>query len=143
MRGYYGIALFEPKTEENLGTIIRSAHDFGVDFICTIGNRYYHQRSDTTKGTKHIPLFHFEDTEDFLKHIPEDCELVSVEVNGKKSLPEFKHQERAIYVFGGEDRTIPEDIQSLGRTVKIDTKYCLNLAVTASIVMYDRGAKTK
>lgn len=141
MRGYIGIALYEPKFEDNLGTIMRSAMDFDVDFICTIGSRYKKQHTDTTKAHKHIPLFHFKDAKDFLSHVPEGCELVSIEVNGKEQLETMKHPERAIYIFGGEDRTVPQSLQNKGRTAKIKTNYCLNLAVTASIVMYDRNAK--
>ena len=36
-RGYWGIAFFEPKTTENIGTAIRSANCFGVNFINIIG----------------------------------------------------------------------------------------------------------
>ncbi len=142
MRGYYGIALYEPKFEENLGTVIRSCMNFRADFICTIGNRYSKQASDTTDATKHIPLFHFKDTQDFIEHIPKDCELVSIEVDGKEQLESMNHPQRAIYILGGEDRTLPEEIQGLGRSARLDTNYCLNMAVTASVVMYDRHLKS-
>lgn len=140
-RGYYGIALFEPKTTENLGTVMRSAMNFNADFICTIGNRYRKMSSDTTDSTKHIPLYHYEDWGDFKSHTPQGCDLVFVEVTGKKELPDYNHPERAIYILGGEDRTIPEEIMKGHQSVKVDTNFCLNLAVTASIAMYDRQAK--
>ena len=140
-RGYIGIALYEPKFEENLGTIFRSAMDFDVDFIATIGHRYKKQATDTTKTWKHIPLFHYKNAKDFLAHIPQDCELVSVEVDGAEQLETFQHPERAIYLFGGEDRSVPKALQAHGKSVKIATRFCLNLAVCASILMYDIQAK--
>jgi len=142
-RGYIGIALFEPKTIENWGTVVRSAHCFDVDFICTIGNRYKRQMTDTTKGEKHIPFFHYTDLSDFSNHIPSNCEIIPVEVTAEKELAIFKHPERAIYIFGGEDRTLPTELTNNFQSIKIDTNYCLNLAVTASIVMYDRIVKSE
>jgi tRNA(Leu) C34 or U34 (ribose-2'-O)-methylase TrmL len=140
-RGFIGIALYEPKFEDNLGTIFRSAMDFDIDFIMTIGHRYKKQPTDTTMAYKHIPLFHFKDTKDFLAHIPQDCELISVEVDGAEQLETFTHPERAIYILGGEDRSVPKSLQEKGKSIKIATRFCLNLAVCASIVMYDRNCK--
>lgn len=140
-RGYYGVALFEPKTDQNLGTILRSCLNFDAGFIYTIGNRYQHQGSDTVKASRHVPLTHFADTAAFLAHLPKDAELVCIEVDGEEALETFVHPERAIYVFGGEDRSVSEEIKSHGRTLRIDTNQCLNLAVAASVVMYDRRAK--
>lgn len=138
MRGYYGIALWEPKIQHNLGTILRSAHCFGANFVCTIGNRYRRQSTDTSRASKHVPLFHYEDWEDFKKHMPEKTPIIALEVDGKRNLNNFCHPERAIYLFGGEDRTLPENLINKEFTVKIPTAHCLNLASAASIVIYDR-----
>lgn len=35
-RGYYGIGIYHPKTTENVGTLWRSAHNFGADFPTSI-----------------------------------------------------------------------------------------------------------
>lgn len=138
-RGYYGIALFEPKTTENLGTVLRSAHNFDCNFICLIGARYKKQASDTTDAKKHIPIFEFETISDFLNSIPKNCVVVRCEVDGKTDLGEYKHPESCVYIFGGEDRSVPEI--RLAENVKINTKFCLNLATTTSIFMYDRQNK--
>lgn len=139
-RGYYGIALFEPKTAENLGTIMRNCGCFQADFVCLIGARYYHHRADTMKVEKHIPVFEFADLDDFLAHKPFGCEIVVAEVDGKP-IAEANHPERAVYLFGGEDRTVPR-IENVQR-ITVPTSHCLNLAVTTGIVMYDRAAKRK
>lgn len=137
--GYYGVALAAPKCEANFGGIMRSAHAFGASFICLIGARYHKQPTDTSKAARHIPLFTYPDMETFLTARPYDCELVRVEVNGETPLPEFRHNARAIYLFGPEDGMV--GLKFGDRSIYIDTAYCLNLASTASIVMYDRAAK--
>ena len=142
-RGYYGIALYQPKTEENWGTVMRSAHNFRADFIATIGERYRRQRSDTTDTARHTPVFHYDTLEDFVAYMSTECSLVAVEVTGDYLLPTFCHPEKAVYLFGGEDRSLPLSLLPSGTlTVRIDTNYCLNLAVCASIVMYDRHSKS-
>jgi tRNA(Leu) C34 or U34 (ribose-2'-O)-methylase TrmL len=39
MRGYFGIAFYEPKFIVNIGTAVRSAKCFGASFIAVIGGR--------------------------------------------------------------------------------------------------------
>ena len=133
-RGYFGIVFYEPKTEENIGTAVRSAHCFGADFIGIIGKRYKKQPSDTMATERHMPIYEYDDLKDFQKHIPLGCEVIGVEVDGN-SISQFKHPQRAVYIFGGEDRNLPKEITN---RVRIDTSYCLNMAVAASIVMFHR-----
>ena len=139
MRGYYGIAVYQPKCEPNLGTMLRSAHNFGAAFIALIGARYRKQVTDTTDATRHVPLFAYEDMDDFLAHRTRDCGLGRCEGDGRTALPAFTHHPRAIYLFGGEDKSVPAGVGERG--LRIETPYCLNLAVAASVVMYDRSAK--
>lgn len=138
-RGYYGIAVYQPKTEANLGGILRNAHAFGASFVALIGARYRKQATDTSHAGRHIPIFQYADMDAFLMNRPYDCEIVRCEVDGKTSLPEFTHKPRAIYLFGGEDRTVPVAVGERG--VRIESRYCLNLATSTGIVMYDRHAK--
>ena len=142
-RGFYGLMLYRPKTESNLGAIIRSAYNFEANFISTVGNRYHRQAFDTTNATNTIPLFHYHSLESWFESIPINCWLIPVEVNGAYSLEKFVHPERAIYIFGGEDLTLPKSILELPRSssVRLDTRQCMNLASIASIVMYDRYLK--
>ena len=134
------MALYEPKFKENYGMIVRSAYNFGANFIATIGHRYRRDFQDTIDGTNHIPLFNFPDLDSFLVSIDKRCILVGVEVNGKIGLESFSHPQNACYIFGGEDRNLPDELLQQ-TSVKIDTKYCLNLAVTAGIIMWDRRLK--
>lgn len=144
-RGYFGIGVYHPKTEENIGTLWRHANNFEADFIFTIGRRYRKQASDTSNTTRHIPLYNYADFEDFYSHMPYDCQLVCVELHElSKSLPEFEHPERAIYLLGAEDHGIPEEVLVRGQHIlEIPTArpQSMNVAVSGTLVMYDRFNK--
>jgi tRNA G18 (ribose-2'-O)-methylase SpoU len=142
-RGFWGIGVFHAKKEENIGTLLRSAHSFGADFVFTIGRRYGQQPSDTTKGYRHVPVFHFRDYDDLAAHMPFAAPLVSVETNGEVPLNEFKHPESAVYILGAEDHGLPAKI--LNRSFQVvsipGASLCLNVATAGSVVMYDRLVK--
>lgn len=142
-RGYYAIGIYEPKTETNIGTLWRSAHNMGADYIFTIGKRYQKERGDTTKAWRHLPLYSFTDWQDFITHLPMDVELVFIEQTEEAhNLKNFSHPERAIYILGAEDYGVPVELMRGHRKVFIDTPMCLNVAVAGSITMYDRIIKT-
>ncbi len=143
MRGYCGIGVLNLKRAINYGTLFRSAYDFGVDFIFLIGKRFEKQSSDTNRTERHLPLFEYLTFDDFYSHMPYDCQLVSVEICAKAKLIRiFSHPERAIYLLGQEDGSLPQEVidKSFG-VIKIPTRYCLNVAVAGSIVLYDRFNK--
>lgn len=141
-RGYFGIGVYRPKTTENIGTLWRSAHNFGADFIFVIGSRYKRQPGDTTKAERHIPLYEYATFEDFKEHIPRGSEIVFVEqAEGSRNLKETVHPETAVYVLGAEDSGVPEELMRGYQKVHIDTPFCLNVAVAGSIVLYDRQTK--
>jgi tRNA(Leu) C34 or U34 (ribose-2'-O)-methylase TrmL len=142
-RGYFGIGIYHPKTTENVGTLWRSAHNFGADFIFTIGKRYAKQASDTTKAERHVPLYEYSSIEDFKNHLPRGCQIVFVEqTEGARSLKDTVHPETAVYVLGAEDYGVPEDMMRGFQKIFIETPMCLNVAVAGSIVMYDRQIKS-
>jgi len=78
-RGFYGIGVYRSKFKENLGTLWRSAHAFGADFLFTVSHRYQLQPSDTTKAWRHVPLFHYDDLPSLLTALPKDSALIGVE----------------------------------------------------------------
>jgi len=147
MRGYFGIGIEHGKTPHNLGTLWRSAHNLGADFIFTIGARYKKQSSDTTLAWKSLPLFQYDDFTAFYANIPYSCQLVGVEYPHEKAvaLPEFKHPERALYLLGAEDHGLTKDAkESCHKIVMIPgskLNQSLNVAVAGSIIMYDRMMK--
>ncbi len=144
-RGYFGIGIFHTKTEANVGTLWRSAYSFGADFIFTIGRRYRKQASDTVNAARHVPCYHYEDMDDFLRHRPYNCPLVGIEqCEGSVRIENFCHPERAIYLLGSEDGGLSaECIRRSQYLVEIDTAQCINVATAGSILMFDRQQKIK
>lgn len=133
--------MYKPKTEENLGGLFRSAHAFGVDFVFVIGARYRQQPTDTTKATRHIPLFEYDSISDFV--LPKDSQLIGIEcVEEARPLETFSHPARSVYLLGGEDQTLPPEVLALCSFIRrINTAYCLNVASAGTVVLYDRRMK--
>jgi len=143
VRGYCGIGVLNMKTEVNYGTLFRSALAFGADFVFLIGRRFQKQCSDTSRSYRHIPVFEYLNCEDFLEHIPYDCMVVGVEICERAiDLKIVSHPERAVYVLGPEDGSLPPSlIEKCHCVAKINTRICLNVAVAGSIILYDRFTK--
>jgi tRNA G18 (ribose-2'-O)-methylase SpoU len=143
--GYFGIGIYRGKTVDNLGTLWRSAHNFGAAFIFTIGGRYDRQATDTTHAAMSIPLQQFPDFEAFHAAIPHSCPVVGVEQSETSvDVATFNHPQRAIYLLGAEDNGLPRSIaQRCHYVVHISTPSCLNVAVAGSIVMYARSVWKK
>jgi tRNA(Leu) C34 or U34 (ribose-2'-O)-methylase TrmL len=144
VRGYFGIGVYRPKTEVNIGTLWRSAYLYQADFIFTIGHRYKYQASDTMKTARHIPLWNFETYEEFQIHLPDEAQIVCIELHEQaKLLPEAYHPQCAVYLLGAEDDGLPEDILRGKQKIQIPTSmpFSLNVAVAGTLVMYDRFVK--
>lgn len=144
-RGYFGIGIQNCKTEENIGTLWRSAYILGASFIFTIGKRYKKQASDTPKSWRNIPLYNYETFEEFYKTMPYDCRLIGIELTDKSTpVAEFQHPERCIYLLGAEDSGLSnEAINKCHELVILPGDICLNVSVAGSILLYDRIAKSK
>jgi tRNA(Leu) C34 or U34 (ribose-2'-O)-methylase TrmL len=137
-KGYYGIALYKPNYQQNIGTIIRTSYNFYADFIAIIGAKYKKQHFDTYNTHNHIPIYEYQTLEDFMKNLPLGCLPIAIEVDGGESLETFVHPLKCVYVFGPENSSVPQKIK---KRIKVETRGCLNLAICASIVMYDRHLK--
>lgn len=138
--GYFAIGIFHSKTIENLGTLWRSADNFGAAYCYTIGRRYTGQCSDTTKAYRHIPLINYPDWETFLKARPMSTMLIGVEQYEKsQSIVNFIHPIRSIYLLGAEDHGLSKEIiKECQKVISIPSISCINVAVAGSIVMFDR-----
>ena len=139
-RGYCCIGLDNPKNNINVGSVLRAAGVYGAAFVATTGKRYQVAATDTMKHSRHLPLL----MPDELRNIiPFDCVPIAVDlIEGATSLPEYKHPERAFYIFGAEDNTLGSRITDWCRDiVYIPTKGCMNLAATVNVVLYDRLCK--
>lgn len=140
-RGFSVIALDNPKDPLNVGSAMRAAQCFGASLLAISGKRLKSwSATDTAKAHRHIPMLW---TDDLSLVVPHDCVPVAVElVPQAVSLTDYKHPERAFYVFGQEDGTLGERVLSWCRdVVYIPTANCLNLAACVNVVLYDRLLK--
>lgn len=139
MRGYSAIGIVSPKIEANVGGAMRAADCYGAAMLVIEAPRFIHRASNVTKAHRHIPLI----VGAVCDHRPYDCPMVVIEiVPGAVSLPDFTHPERALYVFGPEDGNVPDRIvQRAQHIVSVPTRWCMNLAATVNVVLYDRLAK--
>lgn len=144
-RGYFGVAVHQPKTEANIGTLWRSATAYGAAFLATVGRRYQRQASDTPNSPVHTPLYHYAALDDLLAHLPWSCPLVGVELTEQAvALTEYRHPMRALYLLGAEDDGLsPQVLARCHQVVRIPsaTAFSLNVATAGTIVMYDRFTK--
>lgn len=142
-RGFFGIGIENTKTEQNIGTLWRSASILGASFIFTIGKRYKKQPTDTAKSWKNIPLYNYETLEHFYKSLPHDCQLIGIEIDNQAiDLANLKHPERCVYLLGSEDKGLSKEaIEKCSKIVRLPGNYSMNVSVAGSIVMYDRISK--
>jgi tRNA(Leu) C34 or U34 (ribose-2'-O)-methylase TrmL len=142
-RRYSCIGLFNPKSPENVGSVMRAAGCYGVNSVFYTGTRYDRAQefiTDTKKVHQDIPLIGIDDLK---KILPQGCTPVAVEmVEGARALPDYTHPDRAIYIFGPEDGSLGKDVlEWCEDVIYIPTNGCMNLAATVNVVLYDRQAK--
>ena len=139
-RGYAAIGLHCPKTDANVGSALRACGCYGAVFLAASGQRYNKHGTDPQKRYRHMPFFQVECLRSI---IPYDCVPVAIDlIDGAEELSSYKHPERAFYIFGPEDGTLGKAITDWCRdTVYIDTVFCMNLAATVNVVLYDRKTK--
>jgi tRNA G18 (ribose-2'-O)-methylase SpoU len=141
--GFFGIGILNNSDEINIGTLWRSAYILGASFIFTVDKKYKPQGSDVTKSWTRIPLYHYQTFEELKENLPFSTKLVAVEM-GESATPleEFEHPDRTVYLLGNEISGLPEQIvEQCHSMIKIPGEFSLNVAVTGSIVMYDRMTK--
>jgi len=146
MRGYAAVGLDNPKTPVNIGSVLRAGGCYGVSMVALAGSRPKKLRqigkcaTDTQKAYRHMPTLWVDDLRSV---IPVDCVPVAVDlVEGAKSLVDYKHPERAFYIFGAEDATLGTRVTEWCRdVVYVPTARCMNLAACVNVVLYDRLAK--
>jgi tRNA G18 (ribose-2'-O)-methylase SpoU len=141
VRGYFGIGAERISKSMNVGSLFRSAHAFGADFVFTVDAVYPRKkggRSDTSDATAHVPFYSFPTIDTMV--LPEGCNVVGIElIDGAIDLPSFRHPRQAAYILGPERGELsPEMLEKCDYTIKIPTKFCINVGLAGAIVMYDR-----
>lgn len=139
MRGFAAIGLDRCKDKENLGGVLRAAGCYGAGLVVVSGGRLGKYATDTMRAYRHIPCIEA----DLLASVPFGATPVVVELTERsKSLVNFRHPESAFYIFGPEDGSVSQDIVSkVQNVVQIPIQFCMNLAATVNVVLYDRLAK--
>ena len=140
MRGFACIALDNPKDPKNIGSVLRAAHVYSAALVVLSGKRFQKVATDTTRAWRHMPFIQAEDVFDAC---PYDCVPIAVDlIDGAIPLPRYVHPERAFYIFGAEDQTLGKRITDRCRDrIVVPTKFCMNLAATVNVILYDRLAK--
>lgn len=138
------IGLINPKSPTNVGSVLRAAGCYHADQIFYTGHRYERAKNfatDTKNVEKQISMTL---CTDIFENLPTSTRKVAFElVEGAIPLPSYKHHQDAIYLFGPEDGTIPQDIlNQCDEVVYVPTKGCMNLAASVNVLLYDRQAKS-
>lgn len=139
------IGLSNPKTPTNVGIVMRAVSCFQANAVFYTGERYdraarfYTDTQDTANTTP------FLEVSCLLESTPIGTKIVCIELaEGAIPLPDFQHPDKAFYIFGPEDGTLSQEmIDRADSVVYIPTIGCLNVAMTANIVLYDRLAKSE
>jgi tRNA(Leu) C34 or U34 (ribose-2'-O)-methylase TrmL len=142
------IALIDPKYPHNVGMVVRLASCYGLRQVWFTGDRVSLNpargerlpREERMKGYRDVEVIHYEHPFD---QFPADTVPVAVEVRASSEpLHSFEHPEKALYVFGPEDGSIPKPLLAhCHRFLVIPTRHCLNLATAVATVLWDREYK--
>lgn len=140
---FFGIGVYQPKTNHNIGTLWRSAYILGASFIFIIDGKYKPQTSDTTKSWSKIPFYRYDSFEHFYGTMPYSTQLVGIEMShNSQSIRTFAHPPRAAYLLGAEDNGLPETVlEKCHHLIQLPGSSSLNVAVSGSLVIYDRIQK--
>ena len=142
------IGLINPKSPENVNSVMRAAGNFRVDSVLYTGTRYPRavklhpgMVNMSRKVSQDIPLTA---VSCLIDEVAADMKVVCVEfAEGAISLPEYQHPQNAVYVFGPEDGSISQDvIDRADDVVYVPTNGCMNIAATVNVVLYDRLMKS-
>ena len=98
MSGFFEIGVYQPKYEENIGTLMRSAYQLGASGVFTVGKRYKRQAGDIFNIAKHVPLRHYDTLNDLIQYQAEGTKLIGVEKGGE-AVSSFTHPKRPIVAF--------------------------------------------
>lgn len=138
------LGIINPKSAQNMGSILRASGCYGVQSVMYTGQRYGYAKkyaTDTQDAAQKVPVIGCADLKEMR---PRNARVVAVEyVEGAQPLPTFEHPEHAFYIFGPEDGSVNADVLSwCDEVVYVPTTGCMNLAATVNVLLYDRMAKS-
>lgn len=142
--GFFGIGIYHPEQQENLGSLWRSAYILGASFIFTIGkNKFVKESSDVTHAWNKIPLYTHTDFDGFYDALPYSTQLIGVEMHEDAiAVNHFEHPHRAVYLLGCESSGLPSKvINRCHKLVSLPGNFSLNVATAGAVLLYDRITK--
>lgn len=143
------IGLINPKSPDNVSSIMRAAGNYQVNNIFYTGRRYkralQHQGRTVDLSRKVSNNVSVIGINCLLEAAEKGMTIVCVELAiDAIPLPEYQHPDNAFYILGPEDGSIEQEIiDKADAVVYIPTIGCMNLAATVNVLLYDRLAKTK
>lgn len=141
------IGLFNPKSPENVNSVMRAAGNYGVDEVFYTGSRYQRALKLNTsmpnvrRSISHnIPL---KSVNCLVASVAKNTRIVCIEfAENATPLPQYLHADKACYIFGPEDGSLSQAIiDKADDVVYIPTTGCMNLAATVNVLLYDRLLK--
>lgn len=146
------VLLLNPKYPHNVGGAYRAASCFGADAVWVQGKRVPLEPTEGYRLPREERMRSYRDevtleaVDDYIfDQINPNITPICVEIDPyAEQLHHFIHPERAVYVFGPEDGSIPSVMRRhCHRFVTIPSYHCLNLAGAVYTVLYDRVAKRR
>jgi len=142
------IGLLNPKSPENVASVLRAAGNYRVNSVFYTGTRYPRAArlkpctvDMSRKVSKGITI---KGVDNLVEDTDENLSTICVEfAENAIALPEYRHPHHALYIFGPEDGSIDQNIiDKADAVVYVPTVGCMNLAATVNVVLYDRLAKS-
>lgn len=142
------LGLVNPKSPDNVGSVLRAAANYRVDKVLYTGDRYpraierkARSVDMSRKISKNVQISR---TDCLTDDVTENMKIVCVEFAlNAIPLPEYKHPENALYIFGPEDGSIDQTIiDQADAVVYVPTVGCMNLSASVNVLLYDRLVKT-
>lgn len=138
-----GVILIKPKYGHNVGAAIRNVAAHGYDWMRWTDDRFdidSMARIPREERYRDYQSVDFKRNDRPFDELDDDVVPVAIELlPASEQLHEFVHPEKAVYVFGPEDGSIPKAIRvKCHRFVVIPTFHCLNLSVAMGVVLSHR-----
>jgi tRNA(Leu) C34 or U34 (ribose-2'-O)-methylase TrmL len=141
------LGLVNPKSPDNVGSVLRAAANYRVDKVFYTGDRYpraIERKARSVDMSRKISKdVLISRAECLIEVVSKDMKIVCVEfaVNAIP-LPEYQHPENALYIFGPEDGSIDQNIiDQADAVVYVPTLGCMNLSASVNVLLYDRLVK--
>jgi len=142
-RGYSALGVYSPKYSQNIGGVLRAAGCYGAAMVAIEKPRCPTDpdiggATDTMKNSRHMPVL----IGPLRNLVPHNCVPVCIEIGVSGAIPisQYRHPERAFYIFGPENGSVPAEIQKwCVETIYVPTIRCMNLAATANVILFHRA----